>query len=113
MPFDREELEEEYEDDMESLARMIEIFDRDCQQRLEKLRSAVESGDCSILESEAHALKGGVGNFFATDVFASLQRLETIGNEQDIAEAAATLATVEEDLQVFRNALGEMLDDLK
>lgn len=109
MPFDREELEEEYEDDMESLARMVEIFDRDCSQRLVKLRQAVDSSDSTVIAGEAHALKGSVGTFFATNVFATLQRLETMGQEQDLANAPETLATVENELKVFRQALGEML----
>jgi HPt (histidine-containing phosphotransfer) domain-containing protein len=62
-----------------------------------------------VIASEAHALKGGVGTFFATNVVVTLQRLETMGQEQDLTDAQETLATAENELKVFRQALGEML----
>ena len=111
MAFDREELEEEYEDDTETLARMVEIFDRDCQQRLLKMREAIAAQDSEVLMNEAHALKGGLGNFFADESFQTAFKLEIMGRDSDLGQAAEALALLESELQTFRRAIGEMLGE--
>ena len=59
--------------------------------------------------SEAHALKGGVGNFFAKAAFDTAHKLETMGRDEDPGDAAATLQTFESDLKDLRQALSELI----
>ena len=111
MPFDRESLLEEYEDDKDILARMVEIFDRDCAARLPKIRQAIESGDAAALSSEAHALKGGLGTFFATDTYETAYVLENLGREGNAGEdAASTFGKLESELKEFREAIDAMIN---
>ncbi len=111
MSFDREELLEEYEDDTETLAHMIGIFDRDYSERLPKLRAAVESGDWDTVMNEAHALKGGLGNFFADDSYATAQQLESAGKEGGAADATEILQTLEAEIQAFRKDIGTLIGE--
>ena len=106
--FDAAGLLDEYEGDKEMLAKMVEIFDRDCATRLPKLREAVLAADNETLMSEAHAIKGGVGNFFAKASFETAARLETMGRNQE-GGADAVLQELESELQALRQALGELI----
>lgn len=107
--FDKEEVQEEYEGDKEILAKMLEIFDRDVAERLPKLREAAASGDCPTLMSEAHALKGGLGTFFAKASYETAYQLETMGRDENASGAAEVLATLETQLTSFRQAVGELI----
>ena len=79
------------EDDKEVLARMLEIFEQDAADRMLKIGQAIEAGDHATLNSEAHALKGGLGNFFATDSFETAYQLEVMGSQGNTAGAAPML----------------------
>jgi HPt (histidine-containing phosphotransfer) domain-containing protein len=107
---DEEELLEEYEDDMETLARACEIFARDCDQRLPRLREAIDASDSATVNSEAHALKGGVGTFFATAAYETAYKLETMGANGELSEAAATFQTLEGELKSLRQKLDELIN---
>ena len=74
-----------------------------------RLREAVRAGDCETLASEAHALKGGTGNFFAKAAFETAAKLEMMGRNKDVGDAEATLDTLESQLQSLRQALGELI----
>jgi HPt (histidine-containing phosphotransfer) domain-containing protein len=111
MPFDRDELLEEYEDDTETLARMLEIFDRDAGDRIEKIRAAIDSNACEALMNEAHAIKGGLGTFFATSTYELAYKLEMMGRDQNTSGAQETFAAFQTELKVLRSALGELIED--
>jgi signal transduction histidine kinase/DNA-binding response OmpR family regulator len=109
MILDEAGLLEECDHDTEMLGRMVEIFERDAQERLPKLREAVRSGGADVVRHEAHALKGGVGTFFAEAVFATLATLEQMGASGDLDGAEATLRTAEAQLRDLRSRLDELL----
>ena len=106
---DAEELLEECDGDKDMLARWVEIFDRDYQERLPKLRAAIQDGDCEALMSQAHAIKGGVGNFFAIAASETAHKLEMMGRNKEPSDAEATLSTLESDLEKLRQTLDELI----
>ena len=107
---DLEALLEEYDSDKEVLRRMVEIFDRDARGRLTRLREAIQAGNAKLVKEEAHALKGGVGAFYAGAAFETAYVLETMGAKEELSAAAETLRNLEGDVQNLRRKLGELLD---
>jgi HPt (histidine-containing phosphotransfer) domain-containing protein len=110
--FDKAGLLEECDGDPEYIARMLQMFDRDIQERLARLQQAVAAGDCDTIMREAHAVKGGAGNFFATAAFATAQELETMGRNKQCEGAKATLQILEKNLQQLHGALEALVKDL-
>ena len=109
MILDDAALLEECDNDMELLRRMVEIFDRDSQERLPKLREAVRSGNAAVVKQEAHALKGGIGTFYAKTAHDTAHALEKMGTDGSLTEAEATLRTLERQLQSLRQKLEELM----
>jgi two-component system sensor histidine kinase/response regulator len=109
MILDEASLLVECDDDRELLGRMVEIFDRDAQGRLPKLREAVRSGNAVVVKQEAHALKGGIGTFFASEAYDTAYALEKMGTDGRLDEAETTLRTLEHQLQRLRQKLDELI----
>jgi signal transduction histidine kinase/DNA-binding response OmpR family regulator len=108
MILDETSLLEECDGDLEMLARMVEIFNRDSGERLPKLRQAIAAGDSATVKAEAHALKGGIGTFFADAAFKTAYELEDMGTIGDLSRAAETLQTLETQLDSLRQKLLEL-----
>ncbi len=106
--FDRDEVLEEYDEDYDFIAKMAEILRRDVDSRLPKIREAIKSADGPVLEAEAHALKSGVGNFFATEAYESAFQLELIGQNGNLDKASQSLSKLEIDLENLFRALSEI-----
>jgi len=106
---DVEALMEEYEGDKDVLRRMVEIFERDSKGRVAKLREAIQAGNARVVKEEAHALKGGVGAFYANAVYDTAYALETMGTREDLREADRTFRILELQLQSLRQKLDELL----
>ncbi len=83
MILDSDELLEEIDGDRELLAQMFQIFEPDADSRMAKISEAISTGDSEMLMAEAHALKGGVGNFFATAVYETANQLEVMGRDNE------------------------------
>jgi CheY-like chemotaxis protein len=109
MVLDEEALMEECDNDKELLAQMFEIFERDSQGRIERLREAIQGGNAEVVRQEAHALKGGLGTFFADAVFETAYQLESMGERADLAEAESTFQTLLAQLQQLKSKLTELL----
>ncbi len=109
MIVDAEELLEEVEDDREMLAQMFQIFEGDAGGRVARIRSAIEAGDSNTLMEEAHALKGGIGNFFADVPFDTAYRLETLGKEGNVSGAFAVLAELEGQLDTLKTEIRQLI----
>jgi two-component system, sensor histidine kinase and response regulator len=106
---DTESLLEELDDDKEMLQTMLQMFEKDAAVRLPKLRQAVTDGDAVTIANEAHALKGGVGNFFADSAIEAANALESAGRSGDLADAASLLAKLEGELSRVQQALTAIL----
>jgi CheY-like chemotaxis protein/HPt (histidine-containing phosphotransfer) domain-containing protein len=108
---DREALLEELDDDKDMLRTMLKMFEKDSAVRLPNLRQAVADGDAVSIASGAHALKGGVGNFFADAAFAAADALESAGRSGDIADAGNLLTKLEGELDRVKQAIAAILEE--
>ena len=109
MILDEEALLEECDYDKALLRRMVEIFDRDASDRLPRLREAVRTGTAVAVKEEAHALKGGIGTFYAKAAYDTAYALEKMGADGNLSNAQATLQTLESQLQSLRQKLDELI----
>jgi CheY-like chemotaxis protein len=109
MILDVESLLEECDNDMDLLSRMVEIFERDAQERLPRLQAAVQAGDAETVKQEAHALKGGMGTFFAQAAFDTAYQLENSAAEGDLSQAQSLMNTLINQLDELRARLAELL----
>jgi two-component system sensor histidine kinase/response regulator len=108
---DREALLEELDDDKDMLRTMLQMFEKDAAVRLPNLRQAVADGSVELIASEAHALKGGVGNFFADAAFAAADALESAARSGDIADAGNLLTKLEAELDRVKQAIAAILEE--
>ncbi|MDA0591254.1 MAG: response regulator, partial [Planctomycetota bacterium] len=108
---DTEALLEELDDDKDMLQTMLQMFEKDAATRLPKLREAVNSGDAETVAAEAHALKGGVGNFFADSAVAAADALEAAGRSGELTNAASLLARLESQLEEVKRAIAGILKE--
>src|SRR5262249_36397567 len=109
MIFDEAALLEECDNDKALISRMVEIFDRDAGQRLPRLREAVRAGAAVAVKEEAHALKGGIGTFYAKAAYDTAYDLEKMGADGNLSNAQATLQTLESQIQSLRRKLDELI----
>ena len=70
---------------------ILHMFLEDCPVRVTAIRAAVERGDAKEIQTAAHTLKGAAGYLTAVFVVEAAARLERIGKEGRVAEAAAAL----------------------
>ncbi|MEF8815433.1 MAG: Hpt domain-containing protein [Salinibacter sp.] len=115
---DRDALSDLLDGDPELIATLIGSFLDDCPDYMEGIREAVENEDGNALEREAHGLKGAAGSLRARPVSEAAQVLEEMGYEDNFAEAAAALDTLEsevdrlrDELQALRNACQEAIEE--
>jgi signal transduction histidine kinase/DNA-binding response OmpR family regulator len=109
MILDETALLEECDNDKALLGRMVEIFDRDARERLPRLREAVRAGAAVAVKEEAHALKGGIGTFYARAAYDTAYTLEKMGADGNLGNAHATLQTLEGQIQSLRQKLDELI----
>jgi HPt (histidine-containing phosphotransfer) domain-containing protein len=109
MILDEAALLEECDNDKSMLSRMVEIFDRDARDRLPRLREAVRSGNAAAVKQEAHALKGGIGTFYAKAAYDTAYVLENMGADGNLSNAQATLQALESQLQSLRQKIEELI----
>jgi HPt (histidine-containing phosphotransfer) domain-containing protein len=109
MILDEAALLEECDNDKALLSRMVEIFDRDARERLPRLREAVRAGTAVAVKQEAHALKGGIGTFYAKAAYDTAYALEKMGADGNLGNAQATLQALESQLQGLRQKLDELI----
>jgi CheY-like chemotaxis protein/HPt (histidine-containing phosphotransfer) domain-containing protein len=109
MILDEAALLEEADNDKSMLARMLEIFDRDSRDRLPRLREGVRSGHAATVKEEAHALKGGIGTFYAKEAYDTAYVLEKMGADGDLSNAQATLTALESQIQSLRRRIEELM----
>ncbi|MGA2213758.1 MAG: ATP-binding protein [Bryobacteraceae bacterium] len=91
--------------DVELLIEVIDLFLDDYPSTLEKIKSAVASGDANALEQHAHSLKGSVSTFGAGRAFEAAFELEKRGRAGDLTGAQEGLLRLEQALESLRPEL--------
>ncbi len=109
--FHRDDLLEEYDEDLEMIAHVVGIFERDCDARMERIRDSIDNGDHHTLMQEAHALKGGTGNFFAVASYGLAGELESMGRDGNCENAESVFQSLMTALSELRAALRELVGE--
>jgi PAS domain S-box-containing protein len=86
------------EGNLRLLRELVRLFLADYPQRLAEINEATRQGDAGALRIAAHTLKGSIGNFAAKKAFEAAQRLETMGSERNLANAAEARMCLESEL---------------
>jgi HPt (histidine-containing phosphotransfer) domain-containing protein len=95
------------EGDRELLHRMIQLFMTQCPHLMEQIRTALARGDGVAVQRAAHTLRGSVCNFAASRAYEAATRLEQLGREGKLANAASAQAELEETMAQLHDELVE------
>ena len=90
-PFDAAAFDRQTGGDRALGVELLHMFLEDCPVRVAAIRAAVERGDAEEIRTAAHSLKGSAGYLTAVFVVEAAARLEIIGRDGRLAEAAAAL----------------------
>jgi two-component system, sensor histidine kinase and response regulator len=85
--FDKEELLDRVDSDLEFLAETIQMLQCDGPSVMQEIRDALASGDATSLGRAAHALKGIVSNFCSPQTQAIALEVEQMGKSGDLSAA--------------------------
>ncbi len=102
---DKVEILDRVDGDLELLLELIDLFRDDSSRLISELRTAVSREDAALIEQNAHALKGSVGNFGAAMAYSAAAKLEAIGGTGDLSEAAGAFGVLETEIERVQNAL--------
>ena len=97
--------------DREILEEILEVFSETYPDQLSELKKAINDGDAPIVERAAHTLKGSVGTFSAKKAHETAFRLEILGREGKLEEAAAEYSKLEQEVEELDAALKETLSE--
>ena len=85
--------------DRRLLAELAGLFLDDLPRLLGDVRDAAGAADAVRVRRAAHTLKGSADVFGAASVVAAAQRLEAMGRNGDLSDAAAALAALEREMR--------------
>lgn len=95
--------------DHELFREIVQIYVEDSPSMLQSIHDAVAHADAGMLQRAAHSLKGLTATLSAQQVVSAAYRLEQMGATGNLTDAAAAVATVDQQVselnQVVRNYL--------
>lgn len=103
--FDREDLLNTIDGDIELLNELVGAFLSTVPQEMESIRIALGRSDYSGPEREAHKLKGTSANMRAVCLAAAFSELQHAIKQQDAAEARRLFATCEVEFERFKELI--------
>lgn len=107
--FDKDEALKMFEDDVEFLKELVEIFINDAPEHMSEIEEAVDSRNSSDLKKSAHKLKGAVANFGKNATTETAFKLETMGKENNLDGVEEVYGTLVKDVESLMNALKELV----
>jgi HPt (histidine-containing phosphotransfer) domain-containing protein len=99
------------EGDPNLLRKLVDTFLEVCPARLQEIRTALACGDVKAVEHAAHSLKGSLGALSSYDAFRTAAGLEQMAHNGDLSLASEVCGTLEEDVGLFRQALGKVVEE--
>ena len=90
---------------------MADLFLADCPGLLAQVRAGLATEDRPMLERAAHRMKGSAANLSASRVVAVAGRLEEIGRDGPLSEAAAACAELEGEVVHLEHSLEILKED--
>jgi two-component system sensor histidine kinase/response regulator len=101
------EMREQLADDDELISELVQIFIHEYPAQLEAIRAAIEAGEAERIRSDAHRLKGSVGNLCAFRAVEAARTLELMSASADRTELDAQYACVVREIDAVVQALIE------
>lgn len=77
------------------LKEVLQLFLDDVPGRIERLRTACQTGNAVELHRAAHSLKGSAGNIGARDLLAVCRQLDELGKSGDVSGAQSLVASLD------------------
>ncbi|MBN66794.1 MAG: hypothetical protein CMM94_04415 [Rickettsiales bacterium] len=102
-------LKEITQGDMERLSLLYGIFCKTVDDKLAIIRTLLNKKDFESIASEAHALKGATINLKAEQLGQSFIQLETCAMEKDVRYAKQTLAQIDQQYRLFKEAMKDFV----
>jgi HPt (histidine-containing phosphotransfer) domain-containing protein len=93
--------------DEELLGKLVELFLDECPKGMGEIRRGITERDGEAVERAAHNLKGAAAVFSAEPACQAAERLETIGRDQNWADAEPAFRTLEDAVASLQRALVE------
>ncbi len=109
--FDKDEALKMFDDDVEFLKELVEIFINDAPGHMSEIREAVDNRNSEALDKSAHKLKGAVANFGKNATTDTAFKLETMGKEANLDGVEDVCDTLVKDVERLLNALDEFVKD--
>ena len=103
--FNRGELLNRLEGDMELLGKMVELFFEDYPRYLAVLEEALEQGDAEAVRRATHGFKGPVATLSLTRALDLVLHLENMGRSGDLESAEAVCQELREEIEQVRPQL--------
>jgi two-component system, sensor histidine kinase and response regulator len=108
---DREEIRQRVGGNRQLLRMMVKAFFEECPRLLNELNAALATGDAQRLRRAAHTLKSAVGTFGAREGYELAFRLETMGREEKLDDAAEARMALEDSIARLRPALVALAEE--
>jgi HPt (histidine-containing phosphotransfer) domain-containing protein len=109
--FDLDDALEKMGGDKEILADILEVFSETYADQLNALKKAIEDSNATMVERAAHTLKGSVGAFSAKKALDTALRLENMGHDGNLEEAATEFSKLEQEVEELHIALKQALSE--
>jgi HPt (histidine-containing phosphotransfer) domain-containing protein len=110
--FDVARLLENSMDSMEIAQEVAALVLEGCPGLMSSLRNAIARQDCAAVFEFAHKLKGSLGACHVGPAHAVVSRLEMMGREKKLEEAARVFEELEREMERLMPALREFAGDL-
>ena len=103
--FDQQATLARVQGDREMLQEVVQLFCAETPELLAAIRAAITRSDIQALQRAAHALKGTVRSFGAQAAGDAALRLEMMGRDGDLTDAALACAVLEQEVANLERAL--------
>jgi HPt (histidine-containing phosphotransfer) domain-containing protein len=107
--FDKDEALKMFEDDVEFLKELVEIFINDVPEHMSEIEEAVNSRNSETLQKSAHKLKGAVANFGKNATTDTAFKLEIMGKKKNMDGVEDVYGTLVKGVESLVNALKEFV----
>ena len=111
--FNKDELMDRLDGDIEFLAETVEILDEDGPTLLAEVRAAATAREPERIASAAHAIKGMVSNFCAEPSINAAKCVEEMGRSGNLDGVDIAVTAIEEESARLKTALNDLLTELR
>ena len=106
--FDKSDLLDRLGDDEELCKEIIELFIEDTPHQISDLKKALEKKDASMVQRQAHSLKGSSANTSALGMQEIAFQIEKAGETGDLDLANSLLVKIEDEYGKFIRTIADL-----